>query len=141
MKCYEVMKRPVSYLSPKDSCQDAAIKMREENVGFLPVCDAHRKVLGTVTDRDIAIRLVAERHEPTTSVEEIMSRELVSCSENDDLRQAEELMGQHHKSRILCLDAKGFLVGVISLSDVARVEEASRVKDTWRRVAEREVRA
>lgn len=141
MKCYEVMKRPVSCVSPKDSCQDAAIKMREENVGFLPVCDAHRKVVGTVTDRDIAIRLVAERHEPTTSVEEIMSRELVSCFENDDLRQAEELMGQYHKSRILCLDAKGFLVGVISLSDIARVEEASRVKDTWRRVAEREVRA
>ena len=141
MKCYEVMKRPVSCLSATDTCQQAAQKMRDENVGFLPVCDSRRKILGAVTDRDIVVRLVAERHAPDARVEEIMSRDLVTCNEKDDLRQAEELMGQHHKSRILCVDTQGLLVGIISLSDIARVEEASYLKDTWRRVAEREVRA
>lgn len=138
MLCEEIMKRDVECLSPQETVQTAARKMRDVNVGFLPVCDAAKKVMGTLTDRDIAIRLVAEGRAASTTVGDIMSHDLVSCRPKDDLRRAEHLMGQHHKSRILCVDDAGTLVGVISLSDIAQCEDESRVAKTMRQVTERE---
>ena len=60
MLCQEIMKHPVKWVAQDDTARTAARVMREENIGFLPVCDRSGRVLGTVTDRDLAIRLVAE---------------------------------------------------------------------------------
>jgi CBS domain-containing protein len=98
-----------------------------------------RKVLGTVTDRDIAIRLVAERRDAGTAVDQIMTREVIACRPEDDIRDAEDLMGKHRKSRIMCVDDGGRLVGVISLSDIAEVD-GSRAATTLNRVSQRETR-
>ena len=68
MKCEEVMKSDVTCVSPQDTAEEAACRMRDENVGFLPVCDESRMVLGTITDRDIAIRVVAGKRAGSTSV-------------------------------------------------------------------------
>ena len=65
--------------------------MREDNIGFLPVCDQLGKVLGTLTDRDIAIRVVADGRLPTTMVEDVMTSEVVACSPKDTLEKAEAL--------------------------------------------------
>ncbi|SRR5258708_22711362 len=141
MRCEEIMKKDVECMSPQDTVQAAARRMRDENVGFLPVCDRSKKVLGVVTDRDLAMRILAEGQPPSTRVEEVMSREVIACRPDDDLRKAEELMVKNHVSRMLCVDTEGPLVGVISLSDIAQREESGRAAKTMRGVTERETRA
>jgi CBS domain-containing protein len=106
-------------------------------VGFLPVCDQSKKVLGTITDRDIAIRVLAENRPAKTSVAEVMTREVVACRPEDDIRVAEHMMSQNHKSRIICLDDAGRLAGVISLSDLAQ-HDGARAARTMKEVSERE---
>jgi CBS domain-containing protein len=138
MRCEEIMKRDVECVSPRDTVEDAASRMRQANVGFLPVCDQSNKVLGTLTDRDIAIRLVAARKPGSTHVEDVMTTEVVACRPEDDVREAENAMAQHQKSRIMCVDDGGRLVGVISLSDIAQHETGERASETLREVSERE---
>ena len=139
MKCADIMKTDIECVSPHSSIQTAAHHMREQNVGFLPVCDKEMRVVGTLTDRDIAIRAVADNLPASTKVEELMTREVVGCSPEDDLNHARDLMGVHHKSRIMCIGRGGRLQGVISLSDLAQLDELTGV-DTLRRVSEREAR-
>lgn len=140
MRCDEIMKKEVECLSPKSTIEDAAVRMRDKNVGFLPVCDPSKKVLGTLTDRDVVIRCIAGKKPTNTPVEAVMSREVVACRPQDDIQRAEQLMAQHAKSRIMCLDDTGKLVGVISLSDIAQVEDAVRAVETLKQVSEREMR-
>jgi CBS domain-containing protein len=136
MLCEDIMKTDVESVSPIDTIEDAARKMRDENLGFLPVCDETRQVLGTITDRDIAIRGVAESLPGTTPVEDVMTSEVVSCSPKDTVDTALQLMAENHKSRIMCLDDEGRLIGIISLSDIAQlVGDAS---ETLRQVSDRE---
>jgi CBS domain-containing protein len=141
MLCQEVMKREVHCVSLKDTVEEAARRMRDANIGFLPVCDQAKKVIGALTDRDIAIRVVAAGKPTTTPVEAAMTRQVVACRPSDDLEHAQGLMAEGQKSRIMCLDADGHLVGVISLSDIAQHEDDARASDTFRQVTEREVRA
>lgn len=140
MRCEEIMKRDVDCVSPRDTVEDAAARMRDENIGFLPVCDQSRKVLGTLTDRDIVIRLVAAKKPASTFVEEILTKEVIACRPGDNVREAEKAMAKNHKSRIMCVDDGGRLVGVISLSDIAQHDRAGRAADTLRGVSEREVK-
>jgi CBS domain-containing protein len=141
MRCEEIMKRDLECMSPKDTAEAAAIRMRDHNVGFLPVCDSAGKVLGTVTDRDLVVRVIASKKPGNTPVEGIMTREVVACRPQDDIQRAEQLMAQKHKSRIMCLDDGGRVVGIISLSDIAQHVDGARALDTLRQVSEREVRA
>lgn len=140
MRCSEIMKSNVSCLMPTDSVRDAAKVMRDLKVGFLPVCDAEKTVLGTITDRDLAIRILAEGKDPMTEVSDCMSHEVISCSPEDDVKRAQELMAKNRKSRIMCLDKNKHLVGVISLSDIAMLSDSAEASKTLRSVAEREVR-
>ena len=140
MRCEEIMKRDVEYVDSAEPIQTAACRMRDANVGFLPVCDSTRKVLGAITDRDIALRIVADGRPPTTAIGDVMTREVVACAPGDDVRRAEELMGKKHKSRMIVADEEWRLVGVISLSDIAQVEDASRASQTMKQVTEREAR-
>ena len=139
MLCEHLMKQMVECVSPADPVRLAAQRMKGENIGFLPVCDDERHVLGTVTDRDIAMRLVAEDKPTNTPVEQIMTREVVACRPTDSVTKARRVMGENQKSRLLCTDEDGHLVGVISLSDLAEIEPAGAVR-TLREVALREVR-
>lgn len=133
------MKKNVQCVTPQDTVQFAARTMRDNNVGFLPVCDDSNTVVGTLTDRDLAVRLVAENKPNTTAVHDVMSREVVGCNPQDELQRAEELMGQRHKSRIVCIDAKGKLLGVISLADIAQYD-TKNVAKTIQEVSRREAR-
>jgi CBS domain-containing protein len=140
VRCEEIMKKDVECVSPRDTVQDAAIRMRDENIGFLPVCDQSKKVLGTLTDRDVAIRLVAAKKRASTFIEDVMTREVVACRPEDDVRDAERAMARSHKSRIMCVGEDGRLLGVISLSDIAQHESGRRASETLREVSEREAR-
>ena len=140
MRCEEIMKRSVECVSPREAVQSAAAKMRDENVGFLPVCEDDGAVLGVVTDRDLAIRILAEGRDGTMPVEEVMSREVISCGAGEELEEAEKLMASRHKSRVMCTDRNGRLIGVISLSDIAQREDADQAVRLMRAVSDREVR-
>lgn len=140
MRCDEIMKRNVECISPDETAASAAQRMRDENVGFLPVCQQGR-VLGTLTDRDIAVRLVAANQPPSTRVTDIMSREAVYCRPQDDIKVAQRLMAENHKSRIMVVDENGKLVGVISLSDIAQHDRSGQASETLRGVSSREARA
>jgi CBS domain-containing protein len=138
MTCDEIMKRKVQTVDADATIQQAAEKMANANVGFLPVTDRTGRVLGTITDRDITIRAVARSRAPDCLVREVMSEEMVSCQPSDDLATAEELMGRKQKSRILVMDGSGGLVGVISLSDIATRDSGRRAAVTLKHVAGRE---
>jgi CBS domain-containing protein len=141
MMCQDVMKSAVKCVSPTTTVEDAAVMMRDEGIGFLPVCDAARRVLGTITDRDITIRAVASREATAQPLEKFMTRSIVACRSTDDLAYAQELMSQEKVSRIMCITADGVLEGVISLSDIAQLEDGARASATLRNVSDREARA
>jgi CBS domain-containing protein len=138
MKCQDVMKQSVHCAQRADSVLSAATKMRDHQIGFLPVCEGDR-VVGTLTDRDITIRLAtSDRSAASCRVDEIMTAEIVSCRPEDDLAEAEQLMATRQKSRILVTDRNGAIRGVISLSDVAAHDTATRAAVTLKNVATRE---
>jgi CBS domain-containing protein len=140
MRCDEVMKSNPQCLERSQSVRAAACAMRDNNFGFLPVCE-QGKVLGVITDRDIAIRCVAEGKDINTPVEQLMSGQVVACRPEDDIQKAQQLMGRAQKSRLLVVDAQGKLVGVISLSDIAQLEaDSDNVARTMREVTDRETR-
>jgi CBS domain-containing protein len=103
---------------PDDSVVEAARLMRDENVGSLPLVDGDR-LIGMVTDRDIALRVVAEGRDPgSVSVQEIASRNPVAAESATDLDDALRLMARHQVRR-LPVTEEGRLVGIISQADVA----------------------
>lgn len=140
MLCRDLMKGDVLCITAQTTVAEAAAIMRDEQIGFLPVCDEARNVIGTLTDRDITVRVVAE-YEPTDqSVELFMSTDVVTCRSDDDLAIAQDLMGEMQVSRIVCLDEDGELDGVISLSDIAQVGDGIDATATLRSVTVREAR-
>jgi len=141
MRCQDLMKKNLECASPQDTVQTAARRMRDTNIGFLPVCDQSKRVLGTVTDRDLAIRVLADGGPASTRIEDVMTREVVCCGPEDDLKTAEGLMAKNQKSRIMCIDNNGKLVGIISLSDIAQHESGTGPAETLRQVTTREARA
>lgn len=140
MLCEQVMKRDVKTLTENQTAKAAARLMREAGVGFLPICDTAGKVVGTITDRDLVIRLAADSGALETPLDKVMTHDVVACSPKDDLARAEELMESTRKSRILCVDDGGRPMGVISLSDIARYEDDQRLSKLLRTITSREAR-
>ena len=99
---------------------EAARLMRDEDAGFAPIVDGGRLV-GAVTDRDIAIRVVAEGKDPrSTTVRDVMSSDLVTIDPQQDLDEALRLMAQHQVRRLPVVEEDGRLVGVLAQADVAK---------------------
>lgn len=141
MLCNEIMSRDVVSLRPGERVDSAARRMRDRNIGFAPVCRDDGRPVGAVTDRDMAMRICAQdRRAGRTHVDDIMTRELLTCRATDDVERAEELMAERHKSRIIVLDPEGRVAGVMSLADIAEYEEDARAMRMIRRILEREVR-
>ena len=140
MLCRDLMKGDVLCVTARTTVAQAAAIMRDAQVGFLPVCDEARNVIGTVTDRDIAIRVVAENEPANQSIELFMTTDVVACRSDDDLAIAQDLMGEMQVSRIVCMDENGELDGVISLSDIAQVGDGTDATATLRSVTVREAR-
>jgi CBS domain-containing protein len=141
MKCQEIMKRDVEFVLEDSPVLDAARRMRDANIGFLPVSDQANKIVGTLTDRDITIRVAAENRPPASvRAAEVMSRDVVTCRPGSSLEEAERLMGLNQKSRIVITNDEGILEGVISLSDIVDHETHRRAAVTMRQVSARESR-
>lgn len=140
MRCEEIMKNQVACLTLTDTAEMAARTMRDLNVGFLPVCDASGRAIGTITDRDLAVRLIAENQPTDMEVSRLMTGEVVACRVDDDVEKAQQLMAAHHKSRIIVVEEEGRVAGVISLSDLVERLDGIHAAQTMREVAQREVR-
>jgi len=98
---------------------EAANIMRDEDVGIVPIVDGD-KLVGTLTDRDIAIRVVAEGKDPnTTKAEQVASRELVTIDPQQDLDEARRLMARHQVRRLPVVEEDGKLVGIVAQADIA----------------------
>jgi CBS domain-containing protein len=120
MLCSDLIKTNVLIADANGPASEAAIIMRESNVGFLPVCDLTTgEILGTITDRDIVVRMVAEEMPSSTTVGELATPATVFCRVNMDIENAHQLMRHNHVARLLCVDENGRLAGVLSLSDLA----------------------
>jgi CBS domain-containing protein len=101
------------------SLMDAAMKMKDLDVGIMPVAKGDQ-VVGVVTDRDIVLRGVAEKRDPAhTRVKEIMSSDVLTCPENTDLMDAAKKMEEKKVRRVIVTDPSGRPVGIVSLGDIA----------------------
>lgn len=138
MRCKDIMKTDVETCWVLDAAADVAGRMRMTGVGFMPVCSDTGEIVGTITDRDLAMRVLAERRPHGTPIHRVMSVDPVTCSPFDDLAFAEELMRRWRKARIVCVDDRMRPVGVISLSDIADAEYAWRAGRVLRDVSARE---
>jgi len=115
----EVMTPDPTTVEPGTSAQDAARKLKSEDVGSLPIVDGGRLV-GMITDRDLALRLVAEGKSADTPVGELGSRDLVTIDPQQDLGEAARLMSEHQLRRLPVCEEDGKLVGILAQADVAQ---------------------
>jgi CBS domain-containing protein len=126
----EIMTTNPECCLPTDSVMTAAQLMKSEDVGPIPIVEdrEEKKLAGIVTDRDLAIKVVAEARDPkTTQVEEVMSEGLVTCRENDDVQSVLELMEDNQLRRIPVVDKNEHLIGIIAQADVATRLGSARV--------------
>jgi len=141
MQCSELMKTDVACSNAKTSARQIAELMRDRNVGFVPICDDKGAVIGTVTDRDLAMRVLAGKKDPeSTKASDVMTTGVVTCKADETLADVEQLMSKHKVSRIVVVDERGAPIGVISLSDVATVETGGKSSAVLRSVSQREAR-
>ena len=129
MKVRDVMSRDVLVASPTQSIRDAAKMMAKIDAGVLPVGENDRLV-GMITDRDIAIRAVAEGKAPITKVRDVMSDEVLYCFDDQDLDEVAQNMGDSKVRRLPVVNREKRLVGIISLGDLARNEDAGTTGQT-----------
>ncbi|HJR82755.1 MAG TPA: CBS domain-containing protein [Sphingomicrobium sp.] len=119
MKIGEVMTRSVETIRPDQSAQEAASFMLRAEAGSIPVCEEDR-VIGMITDRDIAVRGVAEGRGPDCTVRELMSDQIICAREDDSVEDVAQRMSQAQVRRLPVVDDQQRLVGIVSLGDLSR---------------------
>jgi CBS domain-containing protein len=139
-KCKDVMtKDPVCCL-PGDMAMKAAELMKSGNIGPVLVIENEqtRKLVGIVTDRDLALRIVAEGLDArSTKVEAVMTRKVVTCLAGDDLQQALDAMAEHQLRRIPVVDNDHRVLGIIAQADVAtRVDQPEKTAEVVKKISQ-----
>ena len=132
-KISEVMTTNVKVVRPNETVQNAARLMAELDVGAIPVCDGKR-LQGMITDRDITIRATAEGRGGETKVKEVMTQDVVWCTEEDDTQEVLQRMGESQIRRIPVVDQDKNLVGIVALGDLA-IEDEENVDETLRDIS------
>ena len=123
MKAQDIMSRNPRTVTPKSKIQEAARLMKEEDVGILPVIEGEgsKRLVGVITDRDIAIRHVAAGHSsPDCPVSEAMSSDVRTAKADDDVDDIMDLMGKEQVRRVPIVDERGTLVGIVAQADIVR---------------------
>ncbi len=139
MKCADIMNRNLEWLNEKDTILRAATVMAEAGVGFLPICDARKHIIGVVTDRDLTTRALAKRlAAETTSAAMVMTSPALTCLETTDVRDAEQLMVEERRARLVITDPSGTLVGILSLADLVEKAPGRQALETVRSILWRE---
>ena len=140
MKIQEIMTRDPSSVTADATVREAAQVMKRENVGIVPVVDAQneRRLVGVVTDRDIAIRCIAEGKDGTCRVRDVMSTDdLATCKVNDDVENVMSAMRSEKVRRIPIVDERGSLVGIVSQADVMlKTRDTNAAGETVEQISE-----
>jgi CBS domain-containing protein len=119
MKVSDVMTTNVATVRPDQTAQEAAVFMLSADAGSIPVTDGD-KLIGMITDRDIAVRGIAQGHGPDTPVRDLMSDGLVCAREDDDVDEAAMKMADAQVRRLPVIDGDDRLCGIVSLGDLSR---------------------
>jgi CBS domain-containing protein len=137
MKVKQIMSRNVECITPSTTIAKAAEKMLDSDIGFLPICE-HDHIVGTVTDRDITIRSVAQGRDPRLApVSEIMTPGGFYCYEDEDVEHVAQQMQEKEVRRIVIMNRDDSIVGVVSLGDIARTTgETQLAGETLGEIAE-----
>lgn len=120
MQVRELMSGGVEVITPETSIQEAARKMRDANLGALPVTEDDL-LLGMVTDRDIVVRGIAEGHADGI-VRDVLTDDVYFCFEEDDVDDAADLMADRQVRRLPVLNADKRLIGMLALADISRTD-------------------
>lgn len=140
MKIQDIMTKDPSCVTANATVREAAQVMKREDVGIVPVVDGQndRHLLGVVTDRDIAVRCVAEGKDGTCRVRDVMSSDdLATCNADDDVDNVMDAMRTEKVRRIPIVDERGFLVGIVSQADVLlKTRDTHRAGETVEGISE-----
>jgi CBS domain-containing protein len=143
MKISELMSRNPCTVTPDTPVSEAARLMKEEDVGIVPVvervggAETRGRLVGVVTDRDIAIRHVAEGRASDAPVRDVMSGGVKTATPDDSVEMVMELMGREQVRRIPVVDERGSLVGVVSQADLARkAADSAKVEKTVEQISQ-----
>ena len=128
MKAREIMTKDPRTVTPDTGLQEVARLMQSEDVGIIPVVEAGgTSLLGVVTDRDIALRVVGEgKDAKTTKVSDVMSKGVTTCKQDDSVDDVMELMGKEQLRRVPIVDERGALVGIVAQADVVREAKSDK---------------
>lgn len=118
----DAMTRDVRIMNPDQTIGEAARVMADADIGVVPVGENDRLV-GMLTDRDIAVRAVAQRKSPDTKIRAVMSREIKYCFDDEDLEHVARNMGDLQVRRLPVMNREKRLVGIVSLGDIALTHE------------------
>ena len=129
----EVMTPSPQTVEADGTAAEAARLMKQADAGMIPVVQGQRLV-GTVTDRDIAIRVVAEGRSIDDDVQTVMTKDVVGCRVGDDLDEVKQQMRDHQTSRVMVCDQDGKLRGVVSLQDIAEGDTEHEAGQTLQEV-------
>ena len=135
MKVSEVMTRDVQTIRPDQRVQEAASFMLSADAGSIPVTDGDR-VIGMITDRDIAVRGVAKGYGPDTPVRELMSDDIICAREDDDVDDVASRMSEAQVRRLPVIDENDRLCGIVSLGDLSREADEDAANEALEGVSE-----
>ena len=122
----ECMTTGVALANPEMTIREAAIKMKDGDFGILPVAEGDR-LIGMITDRDIAVRAIALGKEASTPIREVMSDEVLYCYDDQTIDEVVRNMGDNQVRRLPVLNRSKRLVGILSLGDVAHPKKGARI--------------
>ena len=135
MKISEVMTRDVKTVRPDDTAKDAAGFMLSEDAGSMPVSDGDR-LIGMITDRDIAVRGVAKGYGPDTPVRELMTDDIICVRDDDDVDDVASKMSEAQVRRLPVIDDDERLCGIVSLGDLSREADEDAASEALEGVSE-----
>ena len=136
MKLREIMSDSVEVIHPDDTLQTAAEKMRDRDIGFLPVCDGER-LIGVLTDRDLITRALADGLESKATLgRDLVTSPAIYCFDDQSVEEAAKLMHDNQIRRLVVLSRDKQMVGVISLGDLAMTASDKLTGDVLQSVSE-----
>lgn len=134
MRIKQVMTPNPACCTPQSTAREAATLMRDHDCGSIPVVDdaKSRRLVGIVTDRDLAVRGLARGRGPDTLIRELMTDDPVACLPEDKVEDLRQVMVEELVRRVPVVDEDGVLVGIVAQADVARVEGAATDREVGR---------
>lgn len=134
MRVKQIMTPNPARCTPDATAQGAAVLMRDRDCGSIPVVEntTSNRLVGTVTDRDLAIRGLAAGNGPDTLVRDLMTPEPVTCVPEDEMEDLRQVMIEQQVRRVPVVDADGALVGIVAQADIAREEGAASDREVGR---------